>query len=445
MTRSANSPFEVAIVGGGITGLALAVGLLKRNVSFTIYERAENFGELGVGITFTPNAQRAMEALDPCVLQSFTNVASAPSGGTINFVDGVREQGSEDPRTSTAALLFQLHVKGGYKACRRCDFVDQIVQHIPKDCVQYRKWLDSIETDHESGRAMLKFRDGEIAHADVVIGCDGIRSQVRASMFGTDELCPRAQYSHQLGYRGMVPLAQATAVLGPEKTSSAVLHTGPGAFVLTIPLAEVHAMHIEAFIMDKEEWPEIQTNSDSKRYVLPATRDEATKAFAEFGPTVRSAVSMFPEKLEKWAVFDMLEAPVPTFAKGRVCLAGDAAHASTPNQGGGAGFGIEDALVLAEVLAVLAEAPNVSGFVASEALAVYSEVRYERSQWLVRSSRRTGELCTWKDRDWGLAAEELSRDIISRSHQLWDHDTAGMVSDALAILGERVRGAGTAF
>ncbi len=47
------------------------------------------------------------------------------------------------------------------------DFVDQIVQHIPKDCVQYRKWLDSIETDHESGRAMLKFRDGEIAHADV--------------------------------------------------------------------------------------------------------------------------------------------------------------------------------------------------------------------------------------------------------------------------------------
>jgi salicylate hydroxylase len=204
-------------------------------------------------------------------------------------------------------------------------------------------------------------------------------------------------------------------------------------------------MHIEAFIMDKEEWPEIQTNSDSKRYVLPATRDEATKAFAKFGPTVRSAVSMFPEKLEKWAVFDMLEAPVPTFAKGRVCLAGDAAHASTPNQGGGAGFGIEDALVLAEVLAVLAEAPNASGLVASEALAVYSEVRYERSQWLVRSSRRTGELCTWKDRDWGLVAEELSRDIISRSHQLWDHDTAGMVSDALAILGERIRGADTAF
>jgi salicylate hydroxylase len=167
MTRPSNSLFEVAIVGGGITGLALAVGLLKRNVSFTIYERAENFGELGVGITFTPNAQRAMEALDPCVLQSFTNVASAPSGGTIDFVDGVREHGSEDPRTSTAALLFQLHVKGGYKACRRCDFVDQIVQHIPKDRVRHGKWLDSIETDDESGRAVLKFRDGETAQADV--------------------------------------------------------------------------------------------------------------------------------------------------------------------------------------------------------------------------------------------------------------------------------------
>ena len=169
MTQNSTRPLEVAIVGGGTTGLALALGLLKRNIKFTIYERMEKFEELGVGIIFTPNAERAMQALDPRVLQSFMNVATHASGGTFSFVDGFRERG-EDPKTSTEELLFQLYVKEGYKACRRCDFVDQIVQHIPQEHVRFGKWLECVETDDESGRAVLTFRDGEKVEADVGAG-----------------------------------------------------------------------------------------------------------------------------------------------------------------------------------------------------------------------------------------------------------------------------------
>jgi len=236
----------------------------------------------------------------------------------------------------------------------------------------------------------------------------------------------------------MVPLEKAVEAIGQKKASRVLMHTGPNAFVLSIPLAAVNAMHVEAFVMDKKEWPEFQAGSDSKRYVLPATSEEITNVFADFGPTARTLVSLLPENLDKWAVFDMLDAPVPTYARGCVCLAGDSAHASTPNHGGGAGAGIEDALVLAEVLAVLANRSSSKDSGISEALAVYSEVRYERSQWLVQSSRHIVELFTWKDREYGTDIEKFGQDIKERSHKLWDYDTAGMIQETLQKLEKRL-------
>lgn len=163
-----DAQFHVAIIGGGITGLALAVGLLKRNVAFTVYERAANFGELGVGITFTPNAQRAMQALDPRVLESFVRVSSTPEGGVLRIVDGVREDSEGGGEEN--GKLFDLQVSSEYKAyaCRRCDFIDQIIQHVPKERVQYEKFLESVRAaDDGSGGVVLEFRDGSTAYADV--------------------------------------------------------------------------------------------------------------------------------------------------------------------------------------------------------------------------------------------------------------------------------------
>ncbi|KAK8075460.1 hypothetical protein PG997_010123 [Apiospora hydei] len=255
-------------------------------------------------------------------------------------------------------------------------------------------------------------------------------------MFGSGPSSPRAQYSHYLGYRSMLPRQQAAAVLGPAKTSRALIHTGTGGYIISFPLAApADAVHVEAFVADPGAWPDIETDSDAKRYVLPAARGEVAAAFSDFGPTARALVSLLPAQLDKWAVFDMLEAPVPSYSRGPLCLAGDAAHASTPNHGAGAGAGFEDALVLTEVLTVLAERAGVVGAdVVTEALGVYSDMRYERSQWLVKSSRHVGDTFAWKDGLGGIDKEKFGRDLEDRSHHLWDYDIDDMVKETRSRL-----------
>lgn len=79
---------DVAIIGGGIVGLTLAVGLLQRNIKFTIYERAHTFREIGAGIGFTPNAERAMTALNPSVHAAFRRVAAQNDEDNFYYLDG---------------------------------------------------------------------------------------------------------------------------------------------------------------------------------------------------------------------------------------------------------------------------------------------------------------------------------------------------------------------
>lgn len=242
-------------------------------------------------------------------------------------------------------------------------------------------------------------------------------------------------------------MAKVAAAIGPEKTSRAVGYLGPGGFVLSVPLAGINMMHLEVFVMDPHDWVDIRNKPDNdeddvKRYVLPSSRAEAEEAFTKFNPTVRSLVSLLPETIDKWAIFDMLDSPVPSYASGRTCLAGDAAHASTPNQGGGAGSGMEDSLVLAEVLAAL-ENRATSGVQVgvseiSEGLKIYSQARYERSQWLVQSSRRVAQLFTRERTGQSGDQETISREIEDRSNLLWNYDVDLMVNDALEKLASKL-------
>lgn len=127
----------------------------------------------------------------------------------------------------------------------------------------------------------------------------------------------------------------------------------------------------------------------------------------------------------------MADNPVPTFYRGRVCIIGDAAHATSPHHGAGAGFCIEDSAILAELLnddAVRSHADLEAAF------AAFDGVRRERCQWLVQSSRRIGDCYEWRAEGVGRDFKKIEREINERLDIIADIDIEGVCEQAKALL-----------
>ncbi|KAJ2988272.1 hypothetical protein NUW58_g4067 [Xylaria curta] len=134
----------------------------------------------------------------------------------------------------------------------------------------------------------------------------------------------------------------------------------------------------------------------------------------------------------------MYEHPAPRYNFGGVALAGDAAHASGPHLGSGAGFGIEDSLVLASVLeAANAEvraqpSTEVKARRCRDALITYNLMRFARTQWLPGATREAGELFQWRDKAVGKDHEKFSKRVHELYHTIWDNDIDEMVNVSVA-------------
>lgn len=230
---------------------------------------------------------------------------------------------------------------------------------------------------------------------------------------------------------------KAIGVLGEYKARIFHNHIGPRANLLHYPVAESTMVNVTAFVHDPDDWPA------GKPTTLMGSRDDVRAAFRDWNPAVRDLVDLFPDQLHMWAVFDLWEYPLPFYNRGRVCLAGDAAHATSPHHGAGAGMGIEDALCLSvlmgEVLASTRRDRATRGAALATAFDVYDKVRRTRSQWLVNSSRRMCDLHhqdDWANPAKWLKAETCFEEVKDRSHKIWYYDIAGMVMDTIETFGK---------
>lgn len=147
---------------------------------------------------------------------------------------------------------------------------------------------------------------------------------------------------------------------------------------------------------------------------------------------MRELVSLLPEQIAKYAIFDMYDHPAPSYAVGRVCIAGDTAHASSPFHGAGVTMGAEDALVLVELLA---RVNNEAGSDArtrhiTAALKAYSSVRKPRTQWLMNSSREIGDMYQFRYAPAGRDGAKFKAEFEKRTKVLWDFDVDEMVVKA---------------
>lgn len=222
-------PFTIAIIGGGIAGLTLAISLANRNIPVTIYEQAPAFGEIGAGVSFTPNAIEAMDICGPGVFAAFDKVATRNGWASkanvwFDYLDGTKkddEGGGKDQKPE-----FVISNEIGQNGVHRAHFLDELVKLVPEGVSVFGKRV--VEVDQSKvvggGKVVMRFEDGSTAEADAVVGCDGIKSRVRAAMFGADHPCARPVYSHKYAYRALVPIDQAVEVLGEENAKNACMH-----------------------------------------------------------------------------------------------------------------------------------------------------------------------------------------------------------------------------
>lgn len=216
--------FEIAIVGGGIAGLTLAIALHERQIPVTVYEQATKFGEIGAGVSFTPNAVQSMKKCHPGIFEAFEKVCTRnlwPSKQKVwfDYIDGYDKSYTAGHQDATFTISNSI----GQNGVHRAHFLDEIVKLIPESAARFGKRLDTI-TEGSNGRLVMKFFDGTTAEADAVIGCDGIKSRVRQVIVGADHPSAHPKYSHKCAYRGLVPMEKAIEAIGEEQAQNACMH-----------------------------------------------------------------------------------------------------------------------------------------------------------------------------------------------------------------------------
>lgn len=110
-------------------------------------------------------------------------------------------------------------------------------------------------------------------------------------------------------------------------------------------------------------------------------------------------------------------------------MIGDAAHASTPYQGSGSSIGMEDAFVLAELLARATNSDQVR-----RAMIAYDVVRRPRGEKLVNTSLQANEVVQFNDPEIGQDVEKMRADIKTRWNWIWEHDLLADVDTAVDIM-----------
>jgi len=343
---------RVAIVGAGLGGLAAAIALRQQGFEVEVYEQAPELGEFGAGINISPNSVKFFDAMG--LTPKLRAVGSEPVGLTW------REWDADEISYSLPFGDFEKRYGSKYYVVHRSDLHRILSEAVPETSINLGKRCTAVET--RSGSAGVTFADGTSAEADVVVGCDGIRSAVRACMFGGEG----PHYAGTMCWRALAPTDSL-----PKGYHDGYVNqwSGEGGFVVSYYIRQGKFINFVC-VRQQPGWTE-------QSWSVPSNVDEMLAAFPKVGPKLRTMMAA-ATSCSKWGQFTGEHAA--QWTNGRVTLLGDSAHAMLATFGQGANMAFEDAYVLARWLNASADDPNA-------ALAGYERARKPRATRIQQLSR----------------------------------------------------------
>jgi 2-polyprenyl-6-methoxyphenol hydroxylase-like FAD-dependent oxidoreductase len=341
---------KILILGGGIAGLTTAIALHRKNMDFMVYEAVPEIKAIGSGITLAGNAMKVLEQL-----QVADQVKSR--GHLITSMIIQDEKGNYISALDTRKII------GKYGMCNvaihRGALHEVLLGEIPPGRIHTGKKATGFSEKESS--VVLKFDDGTEAEGSAVIVADGIHSAIRKQLI--PDSTPR--YAGYTCWRGIVE-----NIWNIE--DHAVETWGTTGRIGYVPIGN-----------NKVYWFACKNAPYQDVHMQHFTREELRKNFEIFANPIPQIIEQTPEENIIWN--DIVDIkPIPRFAFNRILLIGDAAHATTPNLGQGACLGIEDAVVVADVLE---QQPDLV-----KAFRVFEQKRLKRAHFIVNTSYRLGKV-----------------------------------------------------
>lgn len=337
---------HVAIIGGGIGGVALAVACLHRGIPHTLYERDGGFAERSQGYGLTlQQASKAIAGLGIFSLEegimSTRHLVHTPEGKVVG------EWGVRKWLESNAEALPKLK-RSNVHIARQSLRLALLNQLHGEDTVQWGHQLVDYQ-DVEGERVNLTFQvNGEAknAQADLVVGADGIRSAVRRLLLG-EETSP-LQYLGCVVILGICPLRDLQKLKSPLLDSATVFQTANGnERIYMMPYDADSVMWQLSFPMPEEEAKALSAQGSQ------ALKEEALQRCPWHEPVPQILTATEASQVSGYPVYDREFLKPEVLEKGnRVTLIGDAAHPMSPFKGQGANQALLDALALARGIAI---------------------------------------------------------------------------------------------
>jgi 2-polyprenyl-6-methoxyphenol hydroxylase-like FAD-dependent oxidoreductase len=346
----------IVVLGGGPAGMAAALGLTKAGHSAVIYERYPQARPAGNILNLWPPPIKALEEMGVD-----TTDLGAPCHSTFRSASGHVRADVEIPDDVVERY------GGGFIGMLRPDLYRRMLAALPAGMLRVHTEVSAIADrgDHVE----LALKDGSTVRTPLLVGADGIDSMVRTHLWGAS---PKRE--HRLQIIGGYTFAD---VPGTEKGEAIIAHnrTVQGSYT-----------SIRSDGRDGFQWWTLEA-CDPDAPAPADLRAHALRLAQGFGPLPALVEATTDDRVQRWVIRD--RKPLKQWSKGRITLAGDAAHATSPYAAYGAGMSIGDGYFLGQLLAGidLADTAGVSA-----ALHRYDEVRIPHTTAQVQQAYILGRM-----------------------------------------------------